>query len=219
MKVRSLDELDNLVSGDLAIRKREVKAIVNYISSAREHEIAPFCRSGFVLLYAHFEGFIKHAGSAYLAYISHQHLSFAQISTCFAAAAVRGALEQLGEVKKASRVIGSLSILLNPSEDVNFYWSGDLSTRSNLDSETFREIIMLLGLDYSRYATREKFIDVNLVKPRHEIAHGSNIPVERDTFAEAERIVLEIMEQFRTDILNAAVTEGFKRKRDEVTYG
>ena len=72
MRIRSQYELSEYLSGSLSRRKREVTTIKFLVSRARTHEVEPLLRAAICLLYAHWEGFVREAATAYLSYVSRQ---------------------------------------------------------------------------------------------------------------------------------------------------
>lgn len=212
MKVRTAEELTERLAEDLKQRKREIAAMKSMISMARPHEKDCLLRAGMVLLYAHFEGFVKTAGTAYLTLVKHKGLSYNELTPNFVAAALKTKLENLGEVKKATVVTSVIRQLQDGANDAAMIeWSGAIDCRDNLDSDVLDEITCLLGLAFGPYETKGHFINESLLKKRNGIAHGELVRVDEDTFGRAHDGVVALLEQFRNDIENAAVTESFRR--------
>jgi MAE_28990/MAE_18760-like HEPN len=118
----------------------------------------------------------------------------------------------LGEVKKATVVTEVIRQLLKGgSEKAEINWAGEVDCRNNLSSEVLNEITCLLGLTFTKYETRSHFLDNSLLFNRNGIAHGELLPIDEDTFMAAHEAVVSLIEQFRTDIENAAVTERYRR--------
>ena len=92
-----------------------------------------------------------------------------------------------------------------------FSWAEELDTRSNLDSEMLKELLVLIGIDYTPYAIHQRFIDHNLVGLRNQLAHGGLAPVPEDGFHTTLETVRALLELFRNDIQNAAVQRRFVR--------
>ena len=211
MKVRSVEELADRLADDLKARKREMASVKAMIGGARDHEKECLLRAGFVLLYAHLEGFVKMAGTAYLALVRHQGLSYDQLKPNFVAAALKSKLETLGEVGKATVVTTVVRQLIYSAKDkAELVWSGEIDCRHNLTSEVLGEITCLLGLEFARYETRRHFLDDSLLFNRNGIAHGQLVKIDEATFRDAHDKVAQLLELFRADIENAAATEAFR---------
>jgi hypothetical protein len=212
MKVRTIEELSDFLAEELARRRREISALHVTLKAARVHESEVLRRAGFLMLYCHWEGFVKAAGAAYINYVNYLRLPCNRLSTNFTAMALKSRLEALGETRKASVVTTFLSEFSQRCADVQeFVWHGEIDTRSNLSSDVLREIACLLGLDYSSYATKEQFLDREFLAVRNQIAHGDHAAIDGRTYEQAQRIVLGLLEAFRTDIENAAAQKSYLR--------
>ena len=86
-----------------------------------------------------------------------------------------------------------------------------IDTESNLSSKVFRDVVEKLGLDYSSYETREKLIDEKLLESRNTIAHGSYLATDLDGYIDLQDEVLGMMELFRNQIENSAITKSYRR--------
>lgn len=211
-QIRSLIELDEFLSRDLAPRKQELATFRLRMSSARDHEKKAFLRAGFVMIYAHFEGFIRAASTAYIRYVSHQGLSFALLKENFVAIGLKSELQDLGEIQKATVVSTTVHRFLSGmNATARFSWNGEVDSRSNLKSEVFLEIFALTGLDTSWYQTKWAFVDQVLVENRNNIAHGRHFRPDEADYVLAHDQTIEIIERFRTDIQNAAATAVYRR--------
>ena len=212
MKVRSLNELTDTLSDDLVRRKREMSSIKLLIDEARPHEQHGLRRAAFAMLYAHWEGFIRLAGTAYLGFVGHKGLRFADLKPNFTAASLKSKLQDLGEISKATIVTATVQQLIYNQNDIaSFGWAGEVDCRSNLNSEVLAEITCLLGIPFSNYEMRGQFLDNTLLANRNDIAHGRMVQVEANDFLTAHETVLNLIEQFRTDIENAAAAETYRR--------
>lgn len=211
-QIRSLIELEEVLSRDLAPRKRELTTFKLRMSSARDHEKKTLLRAGFVMIYAHFEGFIRSAAGAYVRYVSFQGLSFNMLKHNFVAIGLKSELQDLGDIQKATVVSATVRRFLSGMNDTApFLWHGEIDARSNLKSEVLLEIFALTGLDTTWYQTKLAFIDQTLVENRNNIAHGRHFQPEEDEYLRTHDQTIEILERFRTDIENAAATTSFRR--------
>jgi hypothetical protein len=212
MKVRSAEELTDLLADDLKARKREIFNMTAAVARARGHERAWLMRAGYTLLYAHLEGFIRTAGTAYLVFVRHQRHKFKELKPNFVAAALKTKIELFAEVKKSSVLTQVVKQLFETADEIaEFEWSGEIDCRSNLSSEVLNEITYLLGIDFAKYETRRQILDNSLLFNRNGIAHGELLQIDEASFAEARTFVVDLLDDFRTDIENAAVTRAFKR--------
>ena len=73
----------------------------------------------------------------------------------------------------------------------------------------FKEILNSIGLDFSIYETKQKYIDTDLLSNRHGIVHGEKVFITETEFDETLKNILDIMEQFKDQILDAAINERY----------
>lgn len=218
-KIRSAEQLSDRLSEDLIWRKKELSQIQALVL---RRDLPPdgqeLCiRSGIVMLYAHWEGFIKSASNSYLEYVALQRLCYDQLATNFLALAMKAKLSEAVETNKPSRYIPVCDFFLsglrqrcdlpykNLPKDLPF-------SSANLNSQVLREMLSILGLDFSPYSTKAKLIDVKLLKKRNEIAHGLYLQSDRDDYLELHQAVLDMLGLFRNQVENAVANESFMRK-------
>ena len=87
-------------------------------------------------------------------------------------------------------------------------WRSGVATKANLNSSVFREC---LGLDYSRFETKEKLIDEKLLGNRNKIAHGQYLLIGFEEYASLHDEMSWIMQDFYTQVENAAFTGAYLR--------
>ncbi len=88
MKIRTVEELQERIDEDFAWRRKELTYLENNIKSSKPHNIKTDLRAGIVLLYAHWEGFIKSAAENYLTFVASKKLNYDELSHCFVALAL-----------------------------------------------------------------------------------------------------------------------------------
>jgi hypothetical protein len=178
--------------------------------SPQKHNVC--IRSGICILYAHWEGFIKLAGNSYVEYIRIKRLRYRQLSSNFLALAMKEKLKQAKETNKASLYIPVCDFFLFQLDERCSLPKNPIST-SNLSSEILKEITHTLGIDFSLDSTKSKLIDEKLLKTRNEIAHGEDsLTIDRKQYIELQTMVMEMLEEFRSRIENAASNEDFLLK-------
>ena len=215
MSIQTPEDLNMRLATDITWRKKELSEIKSLIElnnvSSQRHNV--FIRSGICILYAHWEGFVKLAGNSYIEYIRNQRLQYGQLSSNFLALAMKEKLKQAKETNKASLYIPVCDFFISQLHQRCSLPKNPISTASNLSSEILKEITHTLGIDFSLDSTKSKLIDEKLLKTRNEIAHGQDsLTIDRKQYIELQTMVMEMLEEFRNRIENAAINKDFMVK-------
>jgi len=210
MKIRSSSELYDHLHKDLSFRKKELTNLKFLIQKTREHEQKVLLRASFCILYAHWEGFVKEAATAYLDFVSRQNIKQSSLSKGFLGVALNTVLLDIKSSKKA-RDHHKLIDFFKESQNQTFrvIATNMINTNSNLNYSTFENILISLGIDSDYYETKSVLIDIKLLKTRNQIAHGEQTPVEEQNYSELQTSVLELIESFKTDIENAVINKSY----------
>src|SRR4030042_6695334 len=136
MKTRTFEMLSDYLAKDLSWRKRELtdlKQLMQLASNAtRRKSLVRACIS---MLYAHFEGFTKNAGSAYLEYIYFQRIANNKISKNFLTLTLCDLTNKISQSKKASSYIHIVDFFLEQQNDKAYIpYKSAVNTESNLSS-------------------------------------------------------------------------------------
>ena len=209
MRIRSIGELDEFLDEELSRRKRELTTLKFMVRGNRPHEKAILLRAAVCILYAHWEGFVKKASSAYVSFVALRGLRYRDLSPSFLALALRE--EIAGATKATSRTSLMERVTLGLDGRAQIDWRQAVDTRSNLNSETLAEVFDVLGLDSSDYLVERHRLDQKLVAKRNGIAHGELVEIDMNDYTEMHELVLKLVERFRVDVANAAVTRDYCR--------
>lgn len=212
MKIRTIEELQNRLDDDFAWRRKELTVIYTNVSSSKQNQLNTNIRIGVVMLYAHWEGFIKNAAELYLIYVSSKKLTYNELKNNFIAVSLKAKLTVFEETNKntihtelVDFLLGNLNIRAQiPTENI-------IKTQSNLNSNILREILSIIGLDYSQYELKEKFIDSQLLNIRNSIAHGQNPNINEIGFAELYKEITDLMNSIKNEIGNNAALTNYKK--------
>lgn len=227
MKLRSLAEVEAHLDESFGWRRRELTTVRLKMKGAREHEKEIWFRSGVVLLYAHWEGFIKSCAKAYLYYIVRQGRRYSELNPCFKFFAVKEHLDGSQQVNLKNFLVYSkaMTFFVNPLED-KFVLdpSPYISTRENqnLNSEEFKIIVLKLGIEYLPvYELREKLIDEQLMDYRNRVAHGENLHGDvqdpEGTFEVLSEKIINCMEVFQRQVSQAVKDKSFLASASETS--
>jgi hypothetical protein len=103
MSVRTIEQLNDFLSGELAWRKKELADLRTLVEVAalKESRRNALLRCGVTMLYAHWEGFIKVAARAYLEHVSMQRLLYRELAPNFVAVGIRQLLNHASTSKRS----------------------------------------------------------------------------------------------------------------------
>ena len=103
MSVRTIEELSDFLADELAWRKKELADLRSLVENhtLKEGRRNALLRCGVTMLYAHWEGFIKASGGAYLQFVSMQRLTYRELTPNFVAVGIRQLLQNAATSKKS----------------------------------------------------------------------------------------------------------------------
>jgi hypothetical protein len=214
MTIRTLEQLDGALADDLIWRKKELtafKLLIGATPTFSDRERA-LLRAYVALLYAHWEGFIKQAGSAYAEYVAFQRLRYEELSLPFVALSSRKLLRAASESSRIEVHLAAVDFLLSrQAEQSSIPYREAIATAGNLSSRVLKEIVLTLGLSYQPFETKANLIDETLLKSRNQLAHGEFLLIDFARYLELSAEVIQMMEEFRTQVSNAAALSRFRR--------
>ena len=215
MRIRTLIELSEFLDSELAWRKKELTTLRFMLGKSRPHERMLLLRAGICLLYAHWEGFIKAAATSYLSFVASRNLRYRDLTPNFVAIGLREQIRQAGQSNLPSlrtELITRLTAGL--SDTATLGWENAFETRGNLNSKVLNEVFFLLGLDGKAYSPKGALLDHRLLANRNLVAHGERPEIDPVDYNDLHSEIIQLVDWFRTDIENAAVTSAYRRRDD-----
>jgi len=211
-KIRTLGQLQESLDTEMGWRIKEISSLrlsAKGLSSISQPTIV---RARIALLYAHWEGFIKNASTAYLNFITNQGIKYEDLKSCFVVFGLKGYLNTLAASRKAEANGKAIDFILDQmNKPAKITLASAIDTESNLTSKVFDNIAVSLAISPSAYETKYNLIDQSLVGRRHRIAHGEYLDISAEEWRDLANEVLSMMRQFKTDIENAATLKLYKR--------
>lgn len=217
MKVRTIQHLIDKLDKDIAWRKKELvtfKATIDLQTDQTAQQALR--RSGVALLYSHWEGFVKNAGTYYLEYVSNRKERHVDLCLSLQTVIAHSHMKGKQNTTKASCYGDIFNNLYGISSQKPLPYKGVVKTDSNLSSQILKEICWVTQLDYSIFETSQQFIDEKLLGVRNGIAHGEGkIVVDAEDYAVAHQKTMELIEQVKEGIEDNAIQERFKASSEQ----
>lgn len=210
MKIRTVEALDELINRETSWRKHELTTALKLIKSSSGHVQIANIRAGVLLLYAHWEGWVKAVARLYIQYVNTKAISYNHLSEAFLGTALKTKMTEVDAATRplkhnqfASFIRADLSKRAPLSEQL-------IQTKGNLSSTVFVDILTRLGLDLRpEFTLRANLIDEELVERRNSIAHGNYLDLNADDYIKLRSKVMELLELFTDDVRNAASTGSY----------
>jgi len=217
LHINNLEKLEDMLSKDISWRKAEIlKYRVEITGIEASEQIVNYrLRSAIVMLYANWEGFIRNAANYYVVYVFDQGLQLKQLTKGFWTIDLYNDFQLIFQSKKKmlqSQFLDELFIKIENDKHKNFIDKEDkrfINTNSNLNYDRFQDIIKVIELK-NEFNLTQNMIDTNLLKNRNFIAHGERTFLNKEDTLEVIDYVLNIMEEFSLEIINAAESEAYK---------
>lgn len=213
MKIRTLDQLLHVSGSDRVWRIKEITFLKSScISSDHPEQKRAALRRAFVpIAYAHWEGYVKKVGQAYLDYVACKKLKLRELKPCFQS--IYFSIENTKDLSKSKR--HSLQGILNRISTggdtrIHIKTKDVISTQGNLNSEVLEDICLNLGLSISDFDALIPFIDKILIGKRNGIAHGESSNISEENIIDIAQKVIQCIDIFQNAIDNAAASEAFK---------
>jgi hypothetical protein len=212
MKIRSKEELIDYLTADLAWRKKELTTLYNNVETANPKNLPTALRCASVLLYAHWEGFVKNSAESYLTYIKFQKLNLNQVNSNILALSLKQKMTEFSMTNKATMHVQFVDFFQNNLNDkASFSETESIKTQSNLNSIILKEIFATIGLDITNYDLKSNLIDKQLLKYRNDIAHGNQPPLNKQEYEVLHGEIIGMLDNIYIDISNSAVLDKFKK--------
>jgi hypothetical protein len=209
--IRTLTQLQDSLDSEMAWRVKEVGAF-RVASKSNGPEKKFFIRAGVALVYAHWEGFIKASSEQYLSFVHYRGHTYRELKSCFAVFGLKSKLQMLATSRKSGPNIEAFDFIISEmGKTAHMQMSSAIDTESNLTSKVFTNIAKSLDLSTDKYSTKFNLIDESLVKRRNQVAHGEYVDLDGREFGELVDDILQLMRDYKTDLLNAASMEAYKR--------
>jgi len=214
IKIKTIEKLEELLTQDLAWRKKEMLSLKILVERDEVNEPI-LLRAGIALLCAHFEGFIKRASNCYIGYVSEKKKYYSELKENFAALKMQKEFESCAKSDKHS-VHKKLLVMHDSLATKRFVekYNEDkpfISTHSNPSSTELKEILDTIGIESDIFETKATYIDSSLLEKRHHVVHGDKSDLDKEDFLTTFEIIIKLIEDYRDLIVDAADNEKYMR--------
>lgn len=212
MKIRSINELQEAIDEDIAWRKHELTNLRNLTQSAKGKIQKSLTRCAIMVLYSHWEGFVKKAAQIKIIFLSTQGYKYNELANSFSAFAALTEFKGNIPTAKFEAIVKLTSGLdLNQSMPHDAY--KQIDAKSNLNSDTLKEIALKTCINYDKnFQLKENLIDSSFLNLRNKIAHGERVDVEFEDFDNLYQEITALMNLFKNLTLNSISEQSFLKK-------
>lgn len=202
-----IDGFINSLENELILRKRELTN-VKFYSSQEENELKKesLLRNNVLIIYAHWEGFIKSSSIKYLKYICKRNITCQSLTINFKALHIKKISKRTTDRPEWERLLEIAEQNFNNIFKVNAEYIID--TESNLKSEVLGKIIKTLNV--SEFKIDEsicQLLDDGLLSDRNAIAHGELRKVEECNVESYHELILDLLEIYKDKLIDMVITE------------
>ena len=226
------EQFEKFLQDDLSWRKKEISDLY-MICLENDKEV--IFKSMILILYAHWEGYIKKSSKLYIKYIAEKKTKIVDLTENFKAIALKSNVNRCIENCDKLTLANELDFMnkyqkmankkfklnINPDNDRD---SDIINTHHNLKPKVFENIINILGLKYNdAYKVRENYINNNLLASRNAIGHGSKFYLEEqvdfnltiDDLEKLKHIIVCILDFHKEILLDYVENEFYLSKNLE----
>ncbi|SRR6266498_3730430 len=210
--MRTLSELEDSLAADLAWRRAEMQHLLAQVRSSSSVGKTALCRAGVAMLYAHWEGYTRHALSAYLRFVARRKLKLSELQDCFAAMALEAEIAKTERLSSIARDVRRVAIMRS-SHDQRLWLpsKSGVDTQANLNSDVTVDLLIYVGLDPTPLDTKAHFIDYSLLRARNRIAHGEWESPSPEDYPDLHNEVLLLMSLIRNLVIDAAENTRYRK--------
>jgi hypothetical protein len=183
-------------------RQRELTFFKQALASVDMYQKEAMSRAGILLLYSHWEGFIKKISKDFLVCFANEDVR--QAPRYVIAAHLAKMHDNLSAIYNKINVACKCLDYISDGAKICVSIHEIINTESNLNSKILKKIADSVGVNFSEFETRLQFIDRSFISERHAIAHGDGRRLTEDEFLELEKNVTLLMDTFKKNIIDSA---------------
>jgi hypothetical protein len=224
--------VDNLDS-DLSWRKKEISDLY---SATQKNNSTVLRKSLVLVIYAHWEGFIKNGAKLYLFHIESKKLQLKNLTENYKAISLKGVIAECfnsNEGLSLNKELDFIDKFDNKGERIFKLQSkvkldkdkSLINTKDNLNPEIFNSICRIIGIpEKDSIKSRSNWLNEHFLGNRNTISHGSKIELDKpeefdlsiESLYELKNIILTILSNFKEDLVEYSEYEYFLNANSEI---
>ncbi|GLR77136.1 MAE_28990/MAE_18760 family HEPN-like nuclease [Aliivibrio sifiae] len=218
MKIKSKEHFIDVIQAERAWRRKELTNLKGLIHQSRDSHNKTLVRAGILLLYSHWEGYVKKVCEAFFYYMNFKAHKYSDLKPNFLALGLANEFNGNFPQKKFDSYLKAIDFSLNKVNETKFKIDvvTRIDTKSNLTTEVLVDLLNMLGLDSEHFKNNQHYIDSKLVKYRNAIAHGErtennpDLSVNEDEFNEIYTRINDLIDYFENIVSNHVEMETYK---------
>lgn len=196
----------DIIQEERAWRRRELTNFKSLIHHARNSHQQSLLRAGILLLYAHWEGYIKKVSETFFYYLNFKGHKYCELKSNFLAVGIADKFNGNFPQNKFSAYASSVQFIVNDAKNLKFKIdvASRVDTKSNLSSEVLIELLEMLGVETQHFNNNKFHIDGRLLKYRNAIAHGERtdnnptLSIDVSQFNDLYQRINDLIDYFET---------------------
>lgn len=224
--------LEDFLNRDLAWRKKE---IINLLLLSEKSNSKVLYKSLILLLYSHWEGYIKNASIKYLFFVSDRKVCLKDLTNNFRAIMLKKVAANCFESQSRLNLSNELTLIkvyaefderifeerINPEYNRA---QSVIETNSNLKAKVLKSIHEIIGIPYKdALQIRSNYINEALLGVRNSISHGNRyegketdvLPLTEEEIKKLKGVIFTVLEAYRDDLLEYASGDFFLKNKEE----
>jgi len=218
MKIKTKDNFLDYIQSERSWRRQELTNIKALVHSSRNFSQNTIIRCAILLLYSHWEGYIKKVCEAFFRYLNFKSFKYTDLKINFIAIGVEKEFRTKLQHKQFNTYLESVKFILEDCSDKKFKINVETSidTKSNLNTEVLDNLLNMIGIYTDHFNNHKSYIDNKLLKYRNAIAHGERTDNNPNYYVSLEDFNLlydrinELTDHFESLIINYLESEGYK---------
>ncbi len=212
MKIKTKEEYYERLSEDLAWRKKELSIIRLRVTNAKPSQLDSEIRAGILLLYAHWEGFVKNTTNNFLIYIKFLKLNYSDLSENLLALSLKSRIHEFESTFDHELHTLFVKFFINDlNQRATWNLNTAIDTKSNLNSDVLKNILSVVGIPFSDFELKANLIDEQLLKNRNTIAHGRFLNIDKIEYLSIHTDIIKLLDILFNHLTNLVVLKQYKK--------